>query len=266
MTEMQLGAMWKRIEQAIKQHNDNKWVREGDFASPEDLDALSRGDNDESLPPVPWMRVPSYFVPKSCQLPNLFVKVPHQNDENNVRSLNNILELMACVGGSDRLQTSWRTARDRLARRFKLNVIENPSVWGPKDESKESGDVEATEARKEMVKEAIEKHNDDLGDRRRKRKAEGPHDITRRPKQRLGNKRQVRPLPQSNPATSPDVSQHDASNGTVTIEEVTSQGGGNTQPLRDSGTAAHAHDEHGWVPSSARVGIYDPVREEWKEA
>ncbi|KAG6835268.1 hypothetical protein H0H93_003278, partial [Arthromyces matolae] len=261
LTKEQLGAIRNRIEQAVEQHNGNRWLKEEGLAGPQELYELS-GDNNGR-----WsLRIPrSHFVPKSYGRPQLYLKVPSQSDEKSVVSMNNILELMARVGGSDRLQTSWHTVRNRLVQHYQLNVIKNPSGWGPKDESKAGGDVEATEARKEMVLEAVNKNNDNIGERRGKRKAEGTHDAAERPKTKLDNKPQVPPPAQSQPATqgtSPHLSQHNSSHGTVIIEGATSQGGANTEPLTNSVTAAHAHDEHGRMRSPARVGTYyDPIRD-----
>ncbi|KAG6818796.1 hypothetical protein H0H93_001568 [Arthromyces matolae] len=298
LTKKQLAAIQKRIEQAVEQHNDNKWVKEGDFESPEDLDgkiihhysshwkitfllvALSGDDNEESpaqlehkKEPKPrsqfYVEIPElYFLPKSRRPHRLYIKVPRQNDaRNDVKSVNDILELMALVGGSDDLQKSWHTARDHFQKRFGVDLIGSPSAWGPVDQSKAGDDVKATEARKETVWKAVKDYNNSIGDRRGKKRAERPHETAQRAKKRIDHKPQAQALPpaQSHPVaegTPQHLSQHDSSHGTETNEEANSRGSANTEPLSDSVTAAHAHDEHGRMRSSAGARTYyDPIRE-----
>ncbi|KAG6814732.1 hypothetical protein H0H93_012451, partial [Arthromyces matolae] len=142
-------------------------------------------------PPTQEKKLYGPQIPKNIFLPstnkkNIRLSIPHGEDNDSKRSVNEILELMALVGGSPKLKKSWNTFRDNLNRQ--LDVIENPQAWGPVGE--EGGDT-----RKQAVLDAVEAHNESLNVKNRskevadpgqKRPADGPHERVPGPRHETG--------------------------------------------------------------------------------
>ncbi|KAG6849806.1 hypothetical protein H0H93_004882 [Arthromyces matolae] len=186
LTKNHLRAVQKRIKEVVERHNDNQWVLDVDLSIPEIQDGEDDGDDcpDQQVPRdrKRIIEIPrAYFVLKSRKTA-LKVYVPSPNDENGMESMNDILELMAKVGGSKKLRRSWKTFRNSLEKRFELHVIESPQTWGPEEESKRGDDGNDMEERKKTLADAVEKHQADVGCEEhpnRKRKSIVPHEQTR---------------------------------------------------------------------------------------
>ncbi|KAG6836511.1 hypothetical protein H0H93_007301 [Arthromyces matolae] len=186
LTKSQLRAIQKRIKEVVEQHNDNQWVLDVDLTIPEIQDGEDDGDDcpDQQVPldRKRIIEIPrAYFVLESRKTA-LRVYVPSPDDKNGLKSMNDILELMAHVGGSKKLRRSWKTFRNSLEKRFGLQVIENPHAWGPEEKSKRGNDENNTEERKKTLSDAVEKHQANVGceeHSRRKRKSVLPHDQIR---------------------------------------------------------------------------------------
>ncbi|KAG6849805.1 hypothetical protein H0H93_004881 [Arthromyces matolae] len=186
LTVAKFTACQELIRMAIARHNDNIWVEDDQFVIPEFPD-----DGNYYQPPPTQVNLKDPHIPKTFFIPSTYKKslhlsIPHEDDKDGKESVNQILELMALVGGSPNLQKSWNTFRDNLNRR--LDVIEKPKVWGPLSE--EGGDT-----CKQAVLDAIEAHNQrlrvknrskEVADPRKKRPAGGPHERVPGPRHKTG--------------------------------------------------------------------------------
>ncbi|KAG6815683.1 hypothetical protein H0H93_009220, partial [Arthromyces matolae] len=102
------------------------------------------------------------------------LRVPPSTDKLGVDSLKNILQMMAHVGGSNAIKTSWEHFRTELKDSFDYKDIAEPNTWG----STEMTDKER-KARQSSLLEEVKKHNEAYMERKGGNEGKVPKRIPR---------------------------------------------------------------------------------------
>ncbi|KAG6836509.1 hypothetical protein H0H93_007299 [Arthromyces matolae] len=186
LTVAKFTACQELIRKAIERHNNNDWVEDDQFVIPEFPDDENYYQPPPTQDNLKAPQIPKIFFIQSTSKKSLHLSIPRRDDKDGKESVNQILDLMALVGGSPNLQKSWNTFRDNLNRQ--LEVIEKPQAWGPLGE-------EGADTRKQAVVDAIKTHNGRLRVKNRskevldpgqKRPADGPHERVPGPRHETG--------------------------------------------------------------------------------
>ncbi|KAG6846527.1 hypothetical protein H0H93_013398, partial [Arthromyces matolae] len=98
------------------------------------------------------VKIPGYFLPAGTE--SFSMTVPRSDDTDGTERVNSILMLMAKLDGTEMLKRSWRTLRNRLVVEFKLDVIQEPEMWGTE------AVAETQEERKQAIVTAVQNHRD----------------------------------------------------------------------------------------------------------
>ncbi|KAG6836508.1 hypothetical protein H0H93_007298 [Arthromyces matolae] len=252
------------IHRLVEQHNDNKWVQETDLniaEVQEDSEVPDAHNTDcfpERAPRRRTMKVSKiYYLPKACPR-DKYINIPLSDNKEGVESMNEILHFMTYLGGTWENRENWKRRRDILTR-FGLEVMPEPNIWpDPPNTEKEEED------RRQMVLDAVTKHNKRQGEWRKeqtrerkracrmKRPADGPHTQTQPPNLRVGGQQQDAGKEESQLLT--DIV------GQGMIEGQQDKGRTPPIPPHPVGQGVGAHEHQGQQqPTSGQN--FDPIRE-----
>ncbi|KAG6849244.1 hypothetical protein H0H93_010095, partial [Arthromyces matolae] len=250
LTATQFRSIQDHLETVVKQHNAGHWMTEEDIQGWNQDPGTSESvlSNDDNPPKEAAkirerrsMHTPLFFLPvQHMDTKTLTMNVPPSDDTDGIKSVNDILTLMAALPvpeeQTEKLKKTWRNYRGRLVA-YQLELMEEPEVWGTTNGS-------LIEAQNGIV-DAIRKHNRRQEVYNIQQKRPAPNGVVVSPRQRR------KPNPEPNRPAALQATAGSSSSSSVIVLPL-HQGAPGTQ---SSGSSPHSPPDSTVISDGRGTGM-----------